>query len=77
MGATKQGSSSPLDAWMAGRWRWAVEATLDWGEANIPLFDYALLRRLHALNIADGGLGRVLWNPFVFLAWAQTHRCEF
>ena len=52
---SKQGFSSPLDAWMAGRWRSAVEATLDWGEANIPLFDYAYLRRLHALNIADGG----------------------
>jgi asparagine synthase (glutamine-hydrolysing) len=69
----KQGFNTPLDRWMADRWRPAVETTLDWGEANVPLFDYGYLRRLHALNMAQGASGRVLWNPFVFLAWAMSH----
>jgi asparagine synthase (glutamine-hydrolysing) len=69
----KQGFGSPLDAWLAGRWRPAVEMVLDWGESNLPLFDYGYLRRLHAINVSEGGCGRELWNPFVFLAWSRVH----
>jgi asparagine synthase (glutamine-hydrolysing) len=69
----KHGFSSPLDAWLAGAWRPAVERALDWGESNLALFDYCYLRRLHAINISEGGIGRELWNPFVLLAWAMAH----
>jgi asparagine synthase (glutamine-hydrolysing) len=68
----KQGFGGPLDTWLAGPWRPAVEMALTWGERNLALFDYCYLRRLHAMNIADGGTGRALWNPFVFLAWARA-----
>ena len=69
----KQGFGGSLDTWLPGIWRPAVETALDWGESNLPLFDYGYLRRLHALTIAGRGSGRALWNPFVFLAWARTH----
>jgi asparagine synthase (glutamine-hydrolysing) len=69
----KQGFGSPLDEWLAGAWRPAVETALDWGESNLPLFDYGYLRRLHAINMTEGGCGRELWNPFVFLAWTRVH----
>ena len=72
----KQGFGGPLPAWLAGAWRPAVEAALDWGESNLALFDYGYLRRLHTLNIAKGGIGQELWNPFVFLAWAMAHSCK-
>ncbi|HMF58717.1 MAG TPA: asparagine synthase (glutamine-hydrolyzing) [Vicinamibacterales bacterium] len=69
----KQGFGGPLDVWLAGVWRPAVDTVLDWGESNLALFDYRYLRRLHAINIGAGGCGRALWNPFVFLAWAKAH----
>jgi asparagine synthase (glutamine-hydrolysing) len=69
----KQGFTSPLSRWLAGKWRAALEMELDWGESNLPIFDYGYLRRLHAINVAEGGCGRELWNPFVFLAWASAH----
>ena len=69
----KQGFGGPLDAWLAGAWRPAVEMALEWGESNLALFDYCYLRRLHAINIAKGGIRQELWNPFVFLAWAMAH----
>jgi len=69
----KQGFGGPLDAWLAGIWRPAVEQALDWGESNLGLFDYSFLRRLHTINIAKGRTGRALWNLFVFLAWARAH----
>jgi asparagine synthase (glutamine-hydrolysing) len=72
----KQGFGGPLDAWLAGTWRPAVEKALDWGESNLALFDYRYLRRLHAINISEGGVGQELWNPFVFLAWAMAHSCK-
>jgi hypothetical protein len=34
------------------------------------------LRRLHAINISEGGIGRELWNPFVLLAWAMAHSVQ-
>src|SRR5262249_44719352 len=68
----KHGFTVPLDARLAGAWRPAVEAVLDWGELNFPLFDYRYLRRLHARNTAKGGIGRELWNPCVLLAWAMA-----
>lgn len=68
----KQGFGGPLDEWLATLWRPAVETALDWGESNVAIFDYAYLRRLHAMNIAHRGTGRALWNPFVFLAWARA-----
>jgi asparagine synthase (glutamine-hydrolysing) len=68
----KHGFHVPLDRFLCGTWRPAVEAALDWGEAHVEFFDYRYLRRLHALNIAVGGIGRELWNPFVFLCWAMA-----
>jgi asparagine synthase (glutamine-hydrolysing) len=69
----KHGFDVPVDAWLAGTWRPALETALDWGESHLALFDYRYLRRLHAINISKGGIGRELWNPFVFLAWAMAH----
>jgi asparagine synthase (glutamine-hydrolysing) len=69
----KQGFGGPLDAWLAGAWRPAVEAALEWGESHLAIFDYCYLRRLHAINISKGRIGHALWNPFVFLAWAMAH----
>lgn len=69
----KQGFGGPLNTWLAGAWRPLVDGILDWGESNLPLFDYGYLRRLHAINLATGSTGRALWNPFVFLVWARAH----
>lgn len=73
----KHGFTVPLDVRLAGAWRPAVEAVLDWGESNLNFFDYCYLRRLHAINISKGGIDRELWNPFVFLAWAMAHSFKF
>jgi len=69
----KHGFNVPLDARLAGTWRPAVEAALHWGESHCAIFDYRYLRRLHAINMAEGGITGELWNPFVFLAWAMAH----
>jgi asparagine synthase (glutamine-hydrolysing) len=69
----KQGFGGPLDAWLAGAWRPAVERAINWGESNLALFDYCYLRRLHMINLSGGEVGQALWNPFVFLAWAMAH----
>jgi asparagine synthase (glutamine-hydrolysing) len=69
----KQGFGGPLNAWLAGAWRPAVEMALDWGESNLGLFDYCYLRHLHAINVSKGGIRQELWNPFVLLAWAMAH----
>ena len=69
----KHGFTVPLDVRLAGAWRPAVEAVLDWGELHFNLFNYRYLRRLHAINLSGSGIGRELWNPFVLLAWAMTH----
>jgi asparagine synthase (glutamine-hydrolysing) len=69
----KHGFTVPVDVRLAGAWRPAVEAALDWGEGNLDLFDYRYLRRLHKINLSEGGIGRELWNPFVFLAWSMSH----
>jgi asparagine synthase (glutamine-hydrolysing) len=68
----KQGFNIPLDMKLAGSWRSAVDAVLDWGERNFGIFNYRYLRRLHAINIAELGVDRELWNPFVLLAWAMA-----
>ena len=68
----KHGFTVPLDCFMAGLLRPAVEAALDWGESHLALFDYGYLRRLHRINVSKGGVGRELWNPFVLLAWAMN-----
>jgi asparagine synthase (glutamine-hydrolysing) len=72
----KHGFNVPLDRWLKGRWRPAVEAALEWGEANMDLFNFRYLRRLHKINICEGGIGRELWNPFVFLAWAMAREVK-
>ena len=72
----KHGFNVPLDTWLKGGWRPAVEAALDWGEANMDLFNFRYLRRLHKINMCEGGIGRELWNPFVFLAWAMAHKVK-
>jgi asparagine synthase (glutamine-hydrolysing) len=69
----KHGFTVPLEVRLAGAWRPAVEAMLDWGEPNFGLFDYRYLRRLAAISGAGGAIGRDLWNPFVLLAWAKAH----
>ncbi len=68
----KHGFHVPLDRFLSGTWRPAVETALDWGESHVDLFDYRYLRRLHAINISAGGISRELWNPFVFLCWAMA-----
>jgi asparagine synthase (glutamine-hydrolysing) len=72
----KHGFSMPLDTWLKGEWRPAVEAALNWGEANMDLLNFRYLRRLHKINVDRGGIGRELWNPFVFLAWAMAHKVK-
>jgi len=72
----KHGFEVPLDEWLRGAWRPAVEAALDWGEKRFPLLNYSYLRRIHAINLAEGGIGSELWNPFVLLAWAMSHSIE-
>jgi asparagine synthase (glutamine-hydrolysing) len=69
----KHGFNVPLDVRLAGAWRPAIEAALQWGESNFAIFDYRYLRRLHAINVAEGGIAGELWNPFVLLAWAMAH----
>ena len=51
----KHGFTVPLDVRLAGAWRPAVEAALDWGESNFDFFDYPYLRRLHTINLSEGG----------------------
>ncbi|MBX3349693.1 MAG: asparagine synthase (glutamine-hydrolyzing) [Nitrospira sp.] len=68
----KHGFHVPLDRFLAGSWKPAVDAALDWGETHARVFDYGYLRGLHARNVAHGGIGRELWNPFVFLSWAMA-----
>jgi asparagine synthase (glutamine-hydrolysing) len=68
----KRGFHVPIGIRLAGAWRPAVEAALDWGELNLDLFEYDYLRRLHTINLANGQIWRELWNPFVFLAWAMA-----
>jgi asparagine synthase (glutamine-hydrolysing) len=70
----KHGFTVPLHIRLAGAWRPAVQRMLDWGESNLPLFDYRYLRRLDAISASGSTVGRDLWNPFVFLAWASRHR---
>jgi asparagine synthase (glutamine-hydrolysing) len=72
----KHGFNVPLDGWLKGSWRPAVEAALDWGERNMNLFDFRYLRRLHRINMSEGGIGQELWSPFVFLAWAMSHKAK-
>jgi asparagine synthase (glutamine-hydrolysing) len=68
----KHGFNVPLDVQLAGAWRPAVEAALRWGEFNFRIFDYPYLRRLHAINMSEGGITGEIWNPFVLLAWAMA-----
>jgi asparagine synthase (glutamine-hydrolysing) len=72
----KQGFNVPLDTRMAGAWRSAVEAALDWGAANLDTFDYAYLRRIHKINLSEGGISSELWNPFVFTAWSMARSSD-
>jgi len=68
----KHGFHVPLDRFLSGLWKPAVEAALEWGESHVDLFDYRYLRRLHQINLSRGGVDRELWNPVVFLAWAMA-----
>jgi len=70
----KHGFNVPVPVRLAGMWRPAVEKALQWGESNLGLFNYGYLRQLHRINLAEGGIDRELWNPFVFLAWSMAHR---
>jgi asparagine synthase (glutamine-hydrolysing) len=69
----KHGFDVPIGIRLSGAWKPAVEAALTWGESHLDLFDYRYLRRLHAINMREGGIGIELWNPFVFLAWSMAH----
>ena len=72
----KHGFTVPLSVRLAGAWRPALEAALDWGEKNFNVFDYRYLRRLHKINLTEGGIDRELWNPVVFLLWAMAQPCK-
>ena len=67
----KHGFTVPLDVRLATAWRPAVENLLEWGESHLEMFDYDYLRRLHRINLAEGGITRELWNPIVLMAWAM------
>jgi len=69
----KQGFDVPYGDQLANAWKPALKAALDWGEANVPIFDYGYLRRLFAIHMKQGGAGTELWNPFVFLSWSMAH----
>jgi asparagine synthase (glutamine-hydrolysing) len=69
----KHGFDVPVDTQLAGTWRPAVEAALEWGESHCEAFDFRYLRRLHAINISEGSVSGELWNPFVLLAWAMAN----
>ena len=68
----KHGFDVPLDKRLAGPWAPAVDVALQWGETHLQCFDYKYLRRLHSINLAEGGVSGELWNPFVLLAWAMA-----
>ena len=70
----KQGFDVSSGVRLKGDWRPAVEAVLDWGEVNLDLFNMRYLRKLHQRNLNGGEVGRELWDPFVFLAWAMARR---
>jgi len=72
----KHGFTVPLSVRLAGAWRPALEAALDWGEKNVNVFDYRYLRRLHKINLTEGGIDRELWNPIAFLLWAMAQPCK-
>lgn len=72
----KHGFNVPLDVRLAGAWRSAVETCLDWGDANLDLFDYSYLRRLHKINLSEHGISSELWNPFVLIAWVMARRSD-
>ena len=72
----KQGFTVPLGNRLAKEWRPALESALEWGEANLRIFDYAYLRRLQAINLAGSGASDV-WNPFVIIAWSMAHGISF
>jgi asparagine synthase (glutamine-hydrolysing) len=65
----KQGFHVPFDLRLAGPWRPAVNAALDWGESNLDIFDYNYLRRIQSIP----GIGTELWNPVVLLSWCMAH----
>jgi asparagine synthase (glutamine-hydrolysing) len=67
----KHGFDLQLDVLLATSWAPAVESVLAWGESNFRCFNYRYLRRLHSINLAERGISRELWNPFVLLAWAM------
>ena len=69
----KHGFTVPLGLRMAGAWRPAIETALEWGMSHFPVFDYQYLRRIHGINIANGGIDRELWNPVVLLVWARAN----
>lgn len=72
----KQGFTVPFGRRLKGDWRPAVEAALDWGENNIDLFNMRYLWKLHQRNLDGADVGRELWDPFVFLAWAMARRVK-
>src|SRR4029077_10014041 len=41
----KHGFNVPLETRLAGSWNPLVEEALDWGEHNLPVFNYPYLRR--------------------------------
>jgi asparagine synthase (glutamine-hydrolysing) len=69
----KHGFNAPVSRLLARQWRPAMESVLEWGRGNVTLFNYDYLNRLHAINRAEGGIDRELWNPFVTLAWMMRH----
>jgi asparagine synthase (glutamine-hydrolysing) len=72
----KHGFTVPVGFRLAGAWRPAVEAALDWGERKVELFDYRYLRRLHRINLSEREFDREIWNPFVFLAWSMARSAK-
>lgn len=69
----KHGFNTPVSGLLARQWQPAMATVLEWGRTNVDFFNYDYLQRLNAINLAEGGIDRELWNPFVTLAWMMRH----
>lgn len=69
----KHGFSVPLGHYLGSVWQKDVREMIEWGQLNLPLFDYPYLKRLNRINNQSFSIGRELWTPLVFLIWCSSH----
>jgi asparagine synthase (glutamine-hydrolysing) len=73
----KHGFTVPLERYLAKEWLPEVKQLLDWGQNSLPLFNYAYLRKLVAINRRTPKIGRELWTPLVVLMWCYQNSGKF